>query len=109
MVRQEILAKAHSLGAVSGLVVYLQVFLNKGNMLMFQMGIPLQFAFKTKNPSVCLCVGIAKSFSMGLHWQANGVSARGKTIEVFDKMILTLQLILAGHYDCPNFRLPKVA
>jgi len=54
------------------------------------MGIPLQLAFKIKKPPVCLCVGIAKGFSMGLQWQANGVSAKGKTIAVFLEMILTL-------------------
>jgi len=63
------------------------------------MGIPLQLAFKIKKPPVCLCVGIAKGFSMGLQWQANGVSAKGKTIAVFLEMILTLQFFPSGHYD----------
>jgi len=66
---------------------------------MLQVGIPLQFAFKIKKPPLCLCVGIAKGFSMGLQWQTNRVRARGKTVEVFDEMILTLQIFLAGHYD----------
>jgi len=75
------------------------------------MGIPLQFAFQIKKPPVCLCAGIAKGFRMGLQWQANGVSARGKTIEVFDEMILTLQLFLAGHYDSTVkiFDFPKLS